>query len=193
MPQLGVRVQTMKPMRQRAETVDIQQPPQGDAIPFGKSPSSGESGQRSPAATVDFRDLVTPGAPQLPWMLQEQTLGVGQRAGTDDFRHGLTSDNQPRLPAPDQDDTASDVNLGATVEAARQVSAVVGWTVERWARLCVALERHPHNAEGLWLEQGITSTEAREHASRQWQRRLDKEPSTKAEMIGYIERFRALR
>lgn len=190
------------PMRRRAETLDIKESDvEGDAIPFNRA-----RGPRPQAATVDFRDMVTPqrSKPSFPWMAQEETLGLvntGEPAPPDerpsgapasDFRRDLGVEKRPTMPRPNQDDTASGVDLGATVEAARQVSEVMSWTVERWARLCVALERHPHNAEAIWRDHGVTSSAAQAHATAQWQRKLDKEPSVKAEMMGHLDRLRAL-
>lgn len=195
-------------MRRRAETLDIKESHvEGDAIPFGKKVEP--QPPRKQADTVDFRDLVTPQRvkPNFPWMLQERTTGAIAGAATDvneqqdkrpsgapasDFRKDLGVEKRPTMPRPNQDDTASGVDLAATVEAARQVSEVMAWTVERYARVCVALERQPQNASAVWREHGITSPQAQAHASAQWQRRLDKEPSVKAEMMGHLDRLRAM-
>lgn len=188
------------PMRRRAETLDLKDPPVTvDATPF------------EPKKSGDFRDALTPRAvkPNYPWMMQEKTTGAIAQVATQvhearraakgppaaDFRSELGGGavQRPAPPKPNQDDTQSGIDLAATVAAARQVSEVVAWSLERWARLCVAVEREPHRADALWQEQGITSVEAREHAQRQWQKRLDSSPSLRSEMMGHLARLRAMR
>jgi hypothetical protein len=103
-----------------------------------------------------------------------------------DFRKDLAQPTVPPLPG--QDDTASEINLQETVAAARQVSAVVDWPLERWARLCVALESE--SEEHAWRDQGVTSFRAREHAQRHWQKRIAGDAKLKADFQAIMARLR---
>jgi hypothetical protein len=134
------------------------------------------------AATMPF-----PSKPPSPVDLEFRLSQLAApKSVSGDFRKDLAQPTVPPLPG--QNDTASEVNLQETVAAARQVSAVVDWPLERWARLTVALERE--SEEHAWRDQGVTSFRAREHAQRHWNKRLSQDPKLKAEFQTIVARLR---
>ena len=92
----------------------------------------------------------------------------------------------PKRPHADQKGTEDAAGIGNIVEAAREIHEGMGWSLERYAALWVALQRTPGQATALWAAQGIHHPKAGIEIERQWSKRIENDPEMKARWAAWL-------